>query len=401
MSRRIQPFLLVVLFGLVAARLLDSSPARGQARGTQASPAQPVAPLGISQVIESLYSLGVTRTEELVARNKVQFEATPEIVGILKELGATDKLLSLIPKPRPQPVAPPPPVVEVPKVAGPLRVMCEPTDCYIVISDRYYGLTESRSKVVPTLTPGTATIQVFNNGYDPQTQQVVLQEGRPAEARFRLNLTSEAQLEKGQRLSLDAMRALGGFQAVTLLQDFQGDGILEWKDEKGTLHLGSMKFTKIRDQEMQLEIKSKDGGSCTSVVTGNTSKDTCKGSLKNSEKLVGVATASFLYYEVQNVIASFLSGTPTLVGAPASQQIEIQRGDASWVLTLDEDKLPAELVHTRRGAAPSVINVRYSDYGKISSGMYPTHLQISVDGNVIYKFTVDGVSTRSVMLNNR
>src|SRR6187399_1668685 len=150
MSRRIQPFFLVVLFGLAAAVLFDSSPSHGQARGTQASPAQPVAPLGISQVIESLYSLGVTRTEELVARNKVQFEATPEIVGILKELGATDKLLSLIPKPKPQPVTPPPPVVEVPKVAGPLRVLCEPTDCYIVINDRYYGLTESRGKVVAT-----------------------------------------------------------------------------------------------------------------------------------------------------------------------------------------------------------------------------------------------------------
>jgi hypothetical protein len=400
MSRRIQLFFTVILLGLAATGLLGASQSRGQARGAQPSAPQSAGPLGISQVIESLYSLGVTRTEELVARNKVQFEATPEVVGILKDLGATDKLLSFIPKPRPQPVAPPP-VVDVPKIAGPFKVTCEPTDCYIVINDRYYGLTESHTRVVPTLPPGTATIQVFNNGYDPQTQKILLQEGRPAEARFQLNLTSEARLDKGQRFALDAMRAIGGFQAVALLQEFEGDGSLEWKDEKGMLQQGSMKFTKNRDQELQLEVKTKDGGSCTSLVSGNTSRDTCKGSLKNSEKVVSGAAANLLLYEVQNVIASFLSGTPTLDGTAAAQQIEFQRDDASWVLTLDQDKLPAELVHTRRGSAPSVINVRYFDYGKISSGKYPTHLQVSVDGNAIYTFTINGVSTRSVTVNRR
>jgi hypothetical protein len=399
MSRRIWAFFLVIILGLAAVGLLDASQSRGQARGAQPSPPQ-TGPLGVSQVIESLYSLGVTRTEELVSKNKVQFEATPEIVGILKDLGATDKLLSFIPLPKPQPVAPPP-VVEVPKVAGPFRVICEPTDCFVVINDRYYGLTEAHNKIVPTLTPGTATIQVFNNGYDPQTQKILMQEGRPAEVRFQLTLTSESRLEKGQRFALDSMRAFGGLQAMTLLQEFQGDGTLEWKDEKGVLQQASMKFTKIRDEEMQLEVKTKDGGSCTSTVSGGTSRDSCKGSLKNSEKIVGAAAANLLLYEVQNVIGSFLSGTASVVGTAATQQLELQRGDASYVLTLDQDKLPSELVHTRRGSNPAVINVRYSDYGKITSGKYPTHLQISVDGNAIYTFTVNGVSTRSVTASKR
>ena len=398
MSRRIQLFFIAILLGLAAVGPLGASQARGTGRGAQPAAPQP-GPLSISQVIESLYSLGVTRTEELVSKNKVQFEATPEIVEILKDLGATDKLLSLIPKPKPQPVAPPP-VAEAPKVAGPFRVTCEP-DCYIVINDRYYGLTEAHVKVLPALPPGNSTIQVFNNGYDPQTQKILLQEGRPAEARFQLTLTAESRLDKGQRFALDALRAIGGFQAVALLQEFEGDGSLEWKDEKGTTQQGTMKFTKNRDQELQLEVKTKDGGSCTSLVSGETSKDSCKGSLKNSEKVVSAAAANLLLYEVQNVIASFLSGTPTLVGTSAAQQIEIPRGDGSYVLTLDEDKLPAELVHMRRGPTPSVIRVRYFDYGKISSGKYPTHLQVSVDGNAIYTFTINGVSTRSVSVNRR
>jgi len=143
--------------------------------------------------------LGVTKTEELVSKNKVQFEATPEIVGILKELGATDKLISFIPKPRPQPqpIAPPP-VVEVPKIAGPLQVTCEPSDCMIVVNQRFYGLTEAHRKVVPELKPGPATVQVFTDGYEPQTQRVDLQEGRPAEARF---MQSERGLQAASMLA--------------------------------------------------------------------------------------------------------------------------------------------------------------------------------------------------------
>ena len=396
MNRNMLPYLLTILLVLAPVELLAASQARGQTRNNPPSPPQLAAPLTISQVIESLYSLGVTRTEDLISKNKVQFEATPEIVGILKELGATDKLLALIPKPKPQPVAPTP-VVDVPKVAGPVRVVCEPSDCTIVVNQTFYGSTEDRSKILPGLKPGSATIQVFSNGYVPQTQQLLLQEGRAEEARFQLVSTPDSQQAKGQRLVLDAMNALGGVQAMTLLRDFQGDGTLDWKDEKGAVQQGSIKFTKNFDKELQLEVKTKDG-SCSSLISGESSKQTCRGSLKNSEKTMETATANLLLYEVQNVLGTFIGGKPTLVGNDSARRIKVDLAEGSYVLTLDEDKLPVELEHTRRGAVPSVIKVRYSDYGNISTGKYPVHLTISADGNAVYSFAVNGVSTRSVML---
>src|SRR3954466_12183499 len=66
MSRRIQLLFIVILLGLAAVAPLDAGQTRG-ARGAQPAAPQPPAPLSISQVIESLYSLGVTRTEELVS----------------------------------------------------------------------------------------------------------------------------------------------------------------------------------------------------------------------------------------------------------------------------------------------------------------------------------------------
>jgi len=352
----------------------------------------------MSQVVEALYSLGATKTEDLVARNKVRFEGTPEIIELLKELGATDKLLSFIPTPAP--LTPPTPVVvapiaEVPKIAGPFRVICEPSDCSIVINEHLYGSTEAHNRLISTLPPGDATVHVFSNGYESQEQQVLLRQDQPAEVRFRLALTSESRQAKGRQFALDAMHALGGVPTLSLMRDFQGDGTLEWKDDKGAIQQGSMKFTKNIDQDIQLDFKTKDGA-CTSLKLGKSSKQTCRGSLKNSETLADEAATYLLRYEVQNVIADFLTGTPALVENEAATQIEINTADASDVLTLNENKLPAELVHTRRGTPHPVIKITYSDYVNFSTGQYPIRLQVSVDDNPVFAFALKGISTRVV-----
>jgi hypothetical protein len=77
------------------------APQRGQ-RG----PAKPPMQMTLKQVAESLLSLkNSARVEELISKaNGVQFQATPAIVDILKQLGARSKLISMIPPA----VAPPP-----------------------------------------------------------------------------------------------------------------------------------------------------------------------------------------------------------------------------------------------------------------------------------------------------
>src|SRR5262249_52807856 len=99
------------------------------------APVKPPTPLTLRQVIEGLLSLkNSARVEDQISKaGGVEFEATPAVVDILKQFGASPKLISMIPVP-PKPPEPPAPVT-----AGPLTVVCEPKDCAVAVGQKYAG----------------------------------------------------------------------------------------------------------------------------------------------------------------------------------------------------------------------------------------------------------------------
>src|SRR5262245_54943247 len=110
-----------------------STPQRGQRPATK--PPAP-APMTLSKVVESLVTLKTsTRVEDLISKSgPVQFQATPANVELLKSLGASPKLISMIPPPV---APPPPPQPPAPKIGGPLTIVCEPQDCIVAVDDKY------------------------------------------------------------------------------------------------------------------------------------------------------------------------------------------------------------------------------------------------------------------------
>src|SRR5262245_5829771 len=126
----------------VLATLVQPAIASAQARGAQpqrgqrAAPPKPPTPLTLRQVVAALVTTkSSARVEDQVSKAGVQFQATPAVVDILKQFGASAKLISMIPVP------PPPPEPPAPKVAGPLTVVCEPKDCSVLLDEKYEGAT--------------------------------------------------------------------------------------------------------------------------------------------------------------------------------------------------------------------------------------------------------------------
>src|SRR4030095_1962956 len=116
----------------------------------RAAPPKVQPPLTLKEVVQSLVSLrNSTRVENLISTRGIQFQSNPAVLDILKEFGASPKLLLLV-KEKAQPIPEPPaPVVVAPvnKEAGPLNVVGEPKDCLVIV-DVYRGVTVQNKTTV-------------------------------------------------------------------------------------------------------------------------------------------------------------------------------------------------------------------------------------------------------------
>src|ERR1051326_3661616 len=181
---------LVVLF----VCFFQSGMSNAQERGTQTqpaprpqrrTPAKPPTPLTLRQVIQSLLSLrNSSRVEDQISKaGGVQFQATPEVVDLLKQFGAGPKLISMIPAPDRPVVTPNSPSR---KPAASLTVLCEPKDCAVAVDSKYAGATVQNRKTINDLPPGDVNVEVFADGYEHMTRRIRLEENQPKEEKFSL-----------------------------------------------------------------------------------------------------------------------------------------------------------------------------------------------------------------------
>ena len=384
-------------FIFVLAFLLKSTIGFAQSQGTQtgqrgqraSSPpsAKPPSQMTLKQVIESLSSLrNSARVESLISKAGVQFQATPEVVDILKQFGASQKLISMIPPP------PPPPAPPTPKTAGPLTVTCEPKDCNVIVDEKYEGATNQNRKTVTGLRPGMATVQIFADGYEQLSRQITLEENKPAEEKFSLKRSTISREEGGKASLLKTLSTLGGLHGLVGLSDIEGDATMESKDSEGGTASWMMSFKKHPGKNLSITFKTKDG-QCVASVVGQTSKQDCRGELKNGgEKIASQGTLLFLSYQVQDVLQTLL-GRPIITSEADDNRVESIDAKDSYVLTIGDDGFPKDLVYQIGNNDP--IHIEYSGYFKVDEGWYPKRISLGrVNSAPTWAFTITSVKSR-------
>jgi PEGA domain len=363
-------------------------PQRGQ-RGTTAKPPEP---LTLRQVIEALSAQrgNPRRAEDLVSKAGVQFQASPAVLDILKEFGASPKLLSMIPAP-----PPPPPTVKppAPRVAGPLTVICEPKDCNVVIDNRYEGVTDQNRKTINGLPPGTANVTVFADGYENVTRQVQLQEDKAAEEKFSIKRSMLVRQAIGSASFLETMATMGGAEGLAVLGDIEGTGTLQWTNSDRTVEEWAVTFQKHIGPNLSVTYKAKDG-QCTASISGQTAKQECRGELRNrGEKIAEQGTALFLSYQLPAIIHALLS-RPVIASEMDNNRLESSTEKDSYVLTLGKDGLISDLVY-RIGSADMPIQVRYSNYLNLNPGRYPGRISMGrLNGDPAWVFNLKTVRSK-------
>jgi hypothetical protein len=265
--------------GTPAAQPQRGTPTPQPQRGQRAAaPAKAPTPLTLRLVIESLVKLrSSTRMEEQVSKAGVDFQATPAVVDILKQFGASPKLISMVPPPI---VAPPPPPPPAPKMAGPLTVTCEPRDCTVIVGDKHQGTTNENRTTVTGLNAGATTIQILADGYEQITRQVVLEEGKSVEEKFSLKRSDLARQESAKVSLLKTMTSLGGIEGLMALADIEGEGSMRWMTSSGETEEWKLTFNKRMGKDLSATFRA-TGGQCTASIQAQTVKQDCRGGLRN------------------------------------------------------------------------------------------------------------------------
>jgi len=343
---------------------------RGTTPAARRAPPKPPAPLTLRQVLESLsQTKNSRRVEDTISKAGVQFQTSPAVVDILKQYGASDKLISMIPAPPPPP--PPPPA---PKMARPLTVVCEPKDCTVIVNDRFQGSTTDNRKTVSGFNTGEATIRIFADGYEQLARRVVLEEGKPLEEKFILNRSTQAREEAARALLLKAVIRLGGLDGLVEMGDVDGTGMMEWTTSTGSTERWSVTFSKRPGKNLSTTFKTQDG-QCTASIVALTAKKECKGSLRNGgDKIAEQATSLFLSYQVQDVIDTLLR-RPLIASETEVNRVDSVDAKDSYSLIVGSDGLPTDLVY-RVAGSDAPIRVQYSNYMNLGKGWAPGKVSI-------------------------
>jgi hypothetical protein len=347
-------------------------------------------PLTLRQVLESLSTLkNSKRVEDQISRAGVQFKATPETVDILKQFGASPKLISLIPAP---PAAPAPPKPPEPKIAGALTVACEPIDCLVVIKDKYEGATEQGRKTVNGLQAGPVNVEVFADGYEHVTRTVQMEEGKPREETFSLKPGALQRQQAAKATLLKVMSAFGGTDGLAELGDIEGSGSMQWTASNGGVEQWPMTFNKRVGRDLVTTFKPRDG-QCNGSVAAKIVKAECRGGLRNSgEKIAEQGTSLFLSYQLQDVLNTMMSRPLTISETDASR-LESPDSDDYYVFTVGKDGLISELTY-RIGEDPA-IRIQYSNYFSVNRSRYPGRIAMGrLNAEPTWVFTINNVRSK-------
>src|SRR6516165_259771 len=356
----------------------------------QRSAAKPSTPMTLRQVLESLSaSHNSSRVEGMIEKSGVQFQATSSPLDILKQFGASPKLLSLIPAPTPTPTPPQPPP---PKIAGPLTIVCEPKECEVAVNEKYAGPTDQNRKTIVGLPPGETTIQIFSEGYEHVTHRTVLEEGTAKEEKFLLKRTLPARQDSGKASLLKALASLGGVAGLVDLEDIDIDGTMQWTDIDGKVQQWSVSFNRRPGRNLVATFRT-PGGQCTASILAQTAKQECKGALKSGDKIAEQGTSLFLSYQLQDVLQALLQ-RPLLASEADENHVESIDTKDSYILTLAKDGSPADLIY-RVGEADRPIEAKYSSYVNVGQGRYPGQISLGRPNSTpSWVFTVKSVRNR-------
>ena len=330
---------------LIAPR--TSGQQKGDQRQTKQKSKQPAQPEKLSPyALHELFELLLDKTLRKQADSLVEklgvdpsAKAGKEVIDLLRKLGASEKLLSVVPKDEPPP----------PEFAGDLTVRCKP-DCEVRVGNRFFGETAAGViQIVKQLPPGEVEVVAAGRGLKQKSVNRTLQKGAPLELNFELEATQESKDDASRQRLLKILNAIGSSRGLVESSHLKGQGQLNlWATPERSPITVSFTFN-----SSPASIRAEFSLGNQACVVGSGIPSSCKGRgpklpkkrgaiapAEERKTLEDVAAAVQLFHDnsLWSLFSEFYEGKAKLsedeTGRP--RKIEYSRGGTSYAVELED-----------------------------------------------------------------
>jgi hypothetical protein len=345
----------------------------------------------IIQMLERVKAGTMVESRVIAFINKrgLDFVATSDNLGKLKDAGASGDLVDLITLLKPPP--PKPVVVTPPKpVTGMLQLSCAPAECNIRIDGGPDRTTKNGRLVLEGLVYRQYLVDFRKEGYSSKTERITVAGETQPEIKVALEVAPETRAQWGHNLYRAALQAIGGGAELAELKTMSGAGAASSWDLSGV--------------QSEWNIKATFSGGTYSYVLNNASSGTfslsCQGETCTQKgrgfgkKVNGPEAAALntnlvqynrfhllaMLERISNENHRLLASGPPTPGA-AEQHLIVDSRDETYDIALDGAFLPVTVSYrTKDGlAAAKVTYAQWATFEKTGS-KYPRHTSVALPG---------------------
>jgi hypothetical protein len=270
---------------------------------------------------------------------------------------------------------------------GRLTVICAEVDCNVVINDAPAGATTDRafSKELPE---GSVAVSVSADGYQsaPDQEIVNIKEGDPKLVKFELRPSRAALEERGAKLFLQMIAALGGADGLKAATAFRGTGTLTlYRDGKPVFWQATL-LLKLPDKSRFIVSALQGDRQRYEIVSAGGVTDLVKMGKGADLEVLNLALHQLVEYQLARTLQRLQNPGVTILATDLKPTLDegtiirTEGGSEVFSIRLDADLRPQD-ISVESGGFDKGIKILYADYTQEGSTCFPKRLQIQRPGS--------------------
>jgi hypothetical protein len=265
--------------------------------------------------------------------------------------------------------------------------MCAEVDCNVLINGSPAGATTSRA-VSRDLPEGPVAVSVSADGYQssPDEEIVNIQHGDPKLVKFELRPSRAALEERGAKLFLQMIAALGGAEGLKAAAALRGTGTLTFYSDGKPAFWQATLLLKPPDKSRFIVSALQGDRRRYEIVSAGGVTDLVKMGKGADLEGLNLALHQLEEYQLARTLQRLenpgvaILATDLKPAQSAGTTVRTEGGSEVYSIRLDADLRPRE-ISVESGGFDKGIKILYADYTRDGPAWFPKRLQVQRPGS--------------------